>query len=76
MEHLFGDNKYKCEKCRCHVNATKQFTLAKLPLILILHLKRFDYMSLFASKLDKHISFDLALDLSPFVSENVEKNVF
>ena len=42
-ERLTGDNKWYCEKCKKHVDATKKIDLWILPPILIIHLKRFIY---------------------------------
>ncbi|GAA5954899.1 hypothetical protein JCM3765_007805 [Sporobolomyces pararoseus] len=41
VDHLRGQNKYRCEKCKKLVNAEKQFTIEKAPLVLTIHLKRF-----------------------------------
>ncbi|KAJ9106112.1 hypothetical protein QFC21_001254 [Naganishia friedmannii] len=38
---LKGKNKYKCEKCKKLVDATKQMLIVKAPEVLSLHLKRF-----------------------------------
>lgn len=42
-EVLDGPNQWYCEKCKCHVDATKKIDLWILPPILIVHLKRFKY---------------------------------
>mmetsp|Transcript_26939 Transcript_26939/g.58892 ORF Transcript_26939/g.58892 Transcript_26939/m.58892 type:complete len:512 (-) Transcript_26939:53-1588(-) len=44
-ESLTGDNQWYCTKCKTHVDATKRFDLWMLPPILIVHLKRFKFMS-------------------------------
>ncbi|GAA6026193.1 hypothetical protein JCM11491_004422, partial [Sporobolomyces phaffii] len=41
VDHLRGQNRYRCEKCKKLVNAEKQFTIEKAPLVLTIHLKRF-----------------------------------
>ncbi|GAA6061186.1 hypothetical protein JCM10212_002399 [Sporobolomyces blumeae] len=41
VDHLKGQNKYRCEKCKKLVNAEKQFTIERAPLVLTIHLKRF-----------------------------------
>ncbi|GAA5923884.1 uncharacterized protein JCM15063_005490 [Sporobolomyces koalae] len=41
IDHLKGQNRYKCEKCQKLVNAEKQFLIEKAPLVLTIHLKRF-----------------------------------
>jgi len=40
-EELTGDNRWYCEKCKEHTDATKKTDLWVLPPILIIHLKRF-----------------------------------
>jgi len=42
-EDLTGNNQWYCEKCKCHVDATKKIDLWITPPILIIHLKRFKY---------------------------------
>jgi len=41
QEELTGDNKWYCEKCKDHVDATKKIDIWVMPPILIIHLKRF-----------------------------------
>jgi len=80
-ERLSGANKYFCENCNHKQEASKQMTIFEPPLILILHLKRFSFMSgvrefagygLFSrhgsGKINKFISYDEALSLDPFMS--------
>lgn len=61
LDHLRGSEKYKCEKCRKPVNATKQFTIDLPPRCLTIHLKRF---TLTGQKLSKQIQFPENLTLS------------
>jgi Ubiquitin carboxyl-terminal hydrolase len=42
-DELTGDNKWYCEKCKKHTDATKKTDLWVLPPILIIHLKRFKH---------------------------------
>jgi len=80
-ERLSGANQYFCERCNHKRDASKQMTIFEPPLILIIHLKRFSFMSgmnEFASfgmysrrgsgKINKHIAYDEALSLEPFMS--------
>lgn len=41
VEELRGDNQYRCDLCRCMVDATRQLRLRALPPYLCLSLKRF-----------------------------------
>lgn len=69
VDHLRGSEKYKCEKCRKPVNATKQFTIDQAPRCLTIHLKRF---TLTGQKLSKQIQFTENLTLGKEVlSEGV-----
>ena len=43
-EILSGDEKFFCDTCRSKQEAQKRIKIKKLPLILVLHLKRFKYM--------------------------------
>mmetsp|Transcript_60721 Transcript_60721/g.112654 ORF Transcript_60721/g.112654 Transcript_60721/m.112654 type:complete len:416 (-) Transcript_60721:19-1266(-) len=42
-EILEGKNSWKCEKCDRRVRATKKLEVVRLPLVLVLHLKRFAF---------------------------------
>ncbi|GKZ01012.1 hypothetical protein MPSEU_001052700 [Mayamaea pseudoterrestris] len=57
-ERLDEENTWYCSNCREHVQALKTMQLSKLPNILIVHLKRFEYRHMFRSdKLDTFIDF-------------------
>ena len=49
-EILEKENKYYCEKCKNYQNAKKKIQIHKLPLYLIIQLKRFKYNNNFLSK--------------------------
>lgn len=55
-----------CSKTKQQIEAWKQVTLEELPVILILHLKWFDYKMDGCSKIFKRVGFpiDLKLDIS------------
>jgi len=42
-EVLSRDNMWYCNKCKEHVQATKTLQVWKLPKVLVIHLKRFEY---------------------------------
>ncbi|KAG8233418.1 hypothetical protein J437_LFUL013412 [Ladona fulva] len=44
-EHLGEDEKYYCSQCRTHQLASKTLQIWRLPPILIVHLKRFQYVN-------------------------------
>ncbi|KAG5342328.1 hypothetical protein C0989_003458 [Termitomyces sp. Mn162] len=66
IDHLKGADKYKCEKCKKHVNADKRFTIDEAPLVLTIHLKRFSPMG---KKIPHNVHYDEDLSLQPYMSE-------
>uniref|UniRef100_A0A6B2KX25 Ubiquitin carboxyl-terminal hydrolase 47 n=1 Tax=Arcella intermedia TaxID=1963864 RepID=A0A6B2KX25_9EUKA len=73
-ELLNGDNQYFCEKCNKKNDAIKGLTLNKMPYLLSLQLKRFDYDPVYQSKvkLNGPVSFPEVLDLNPFVNKHFD----
>ncbi|KAG6817861.1 hypothetical protein H0H87_001693 [Tephrocybe sp. NHM501043] len=66
IDHLKGADKYKCEKCKTHVNAEKRFTIHEAPLVLTVHLKRFSPLG---RKIPHGVHYDEQLSLQPYMSE-------
>lgn len=66
-DHLTGSEKYKCDKCKRKVDATKQFTIETAPPALTVHLKRF---TAFGGKVSRQIAFDETLNIAPYLSTN------
>jgi ubiquitin carboxyl-terminal hydrolase 4/11/15 len=64
-ERLDEENTWYCSECREHVQPLKTMQLFKLPNILVVHLKRFEYKHMFRrDKLDTFVRFPLdGLDL-------------
>jgi ubiquitin carboxyl-terminal hydrolase 8 len=57
-----------CPKCKTRRKATKRLSLAKLPPILLIHLKRFSFKGPFSDKLETFVQYPLyGLDLSSYV---------
>jgi ubiquitin carboxyl-terminal hydrolase 36/42 len=71
-EELGETDQYYCEKCAARVPATKQFRLAQLPPVLLLHLKRFRQQRWGRAKIGAHIPFPLVLDVAEFVASAPE----
>ncbi|XP_062507774.1 ubiquitin carboxyl-terminal hydrolase 36-like isoform X2 [Corticium candelabrum] len=67
-EMLDGVNRYLCFKCKQKVPAQKTLTIHRAPNVLTLQMKRFEFYSLFGSKLSKEVKYDEKLDLRPFMS--------
>ncbi|CAD1479173.1 unnamed protein product, partial [Heterotrigona itama] len=79
LEILVGKDQLEgmtCSKTKQQIEAWKQVTLEELPIILILHLKWFDYKLDGCSKIVKSVEFpiDLKLD-SKFLSPNAIKKL-
>lgn len=66
MDRLEGQNKYKCDKCKILVNATKQLTIDEAPKALVVHLKRF---SPTGGKIRDQVAYDQTFDISPYMSK-------
>uniref|UniRef100_A0A0K0FKN4 Ubiquitin carboxyl-terminal hydrolase n=1 Tax=Strongyloides venezuelensis TaxID=75913 RepID=A0A0K0FKN4_STRVS len=94
-EDLTGSNSYECEKCCLEFNkkklkenpkakkrmveAKKKYLIYSPPVILTLHLKRFEQVhnSIIARtrKISGYVDFDFELDLSPFVAKHGQRIV-
>ncbi|KIJ56960.1 hypothetical protein M422DRAFT_23097 [Sphaerobolus stellatus SS14] len=66
IDHLRGQNKYKCERCKKLVNAEKQMTVDEAPMCLTVHLKRFTPLG---RKLGHPIDYGHTLELQPAMSK-------
>lgn len=71
-ESLDKENQYHCSKCNKKVDALKGLKIVRLPYLLTLQLKRFDFdINTFQRiKLNDRVSFPLVLDMSPFLSRD------
>jgi len=81
-EKLDGDNRWGCPRCCRRVNAHKRLTLWKLPLLLLVHLKRFRFEASAsggvprASKIEGEVSVPLQrLDLNSVMAETSPQRV-
>ncbi|KAJ1718415.1 ubiquitin-specific protease doa4, partial [Coemansia biformis] len=54
-ELLDGDNKWACPHCKTKRKATKRLMISRLPLVLIVHLKRFSTIGHFREKLETNV---------------------
>lgn len=72
---LDGDNKYRCSGCEKLVRAYKYFRIDRPPLVLTLHLKRFQ-CDLYggSSKIGKKIEYPLRLQLPVHVEDGVHSS--
>jgi len=73
-ETLRKSEAWYCSKCKKHMTATKKFDLWKVPDILIIHLKRFSYNSLWRDKISTMVDFPITgLDMSNFIVNDKEE---
>jgi ubiquitin carboxyl-terminal hydrolase 8 len=76
-ERLEGENSFNCENCNRKVTACKNVSIWTLPNILIIHLKRFQYVPKIGdySKINTHIHYPLTgLDLSAYTHSPIKNN--
>ncbi|KAF8272124.1 hypothetical protein EI94DRAFT_1796520 [Lactarius quietus] len=66
IDSLKGADKYKCEKCKMHVDASKRFTIHDAPEVLTIHLKRFSPLG---RKIGHPVQYDERISLAQAVSE-------
>jgi len=69
-EQLGENDKWYCSKCKDHRQAFKKFDLWKLPEVLVVHLKRFQYSQgayfVHRDKISCLVDFPMELDLAEF----------
>ncbi|XP_047980267.1 ubiquitin C-terminal hydrolase 22 isoform X1 [Salvia hispanica] len=77
-ERLGPDQKLYCENCHEKQDALKQMSLKKLPLVLCLHIKRFEHSPIrkMSRKIDRHLQFPFSLDMRPYLSSSIVKKRF
>lgn len=77
-ERLDENNKWYCSNCKEHVQAMKTMELWRLPNVLIVHLKRFEFKNILRrDKLDTLVDFPLAsLDMSRHCASRSENDGF
>lgn len=67
-EALSGDDAAYCGRCKKHQPCRKRTVLYRLPRVLVIHLKRFNFSFVRRSKITAPVSFPLqAFDVRPFV---------
>jgi len=74
-EKLSPNDPWFCPKCKKHREASKKLDLWKVPEILIVHLKRFQYSKYSREKISMLVDFPTGnLDLSEFVTNPLDKS--
>ena len=74
-EMLEGDNAYYCEKCETKRDTLKRCSIKRLPNILFLELKRFEFNfdTMQKYKINDYCSFPMELDMKPYSQEYVSR---
>lgn len=78
-EHLEGDNAWYCSRCKKHQPAEKSVSLWRLPPVLMITLKRFDYHQMdvmsrsmgYNEKIDTFVDFPInSLNMAPYTTKH------
>lgn len=77
-EKLGSDQKFFCENCQERQDSLKQMSIKRLPLVLCLHIKRFEHSSIrrMSRKIGRYLQFPFCLDMSQYSSSSVIRNRF
>lgn len=69
-EMLTGENQWRCDRCKCSVDAEKRIDIWTLPQVLVVHLKRFEFDSNTSQfrKIESELRSPLTVDLTRYVS--------
>ena len=73
LEKLGSDQKLYCQNCKERQDSLKQMSIGKLPLVLSLHVKRFEHSFVKRSsrKIDQYLHFPFSLDMTPYLSSSI-----
>jgi len=73
---LEGDNAYYCEKCEKNVNALKRCCIKRMPNILILLLRRFEFNfdTMQKIKVNDYFEFPMQLNMKDYSQDTLSKN--
>ncbi|SCQ16498.1 ubiquitin carboxyl-terminal hydrolase 2, putative [Plasmodium ovale] len=79
-EHLDENNTWYCGNCKLHVQAYKKLDLFRMPIILILHLKRFNNTNRWLrTKIDSYVYYPYKekeyLNMTPYILEDGLKHM-
>lgn len=77
-EKLGPDQKLYCQNCQKRQDSVKQLSIRRLPLVLCLHIKRFQHSLVrkASRKIDWYLQFPFSLDMSPYLSSSIIRKRF
>ncbi|KAB2049784.1 hypothetical protein ERO13_A13G179300v2 [Gossypium hirsutum] len=77
-ERLGSDSKLHCQNCQELRDTSKQLSISRLPLVLCLHIKRFEHSLIrkTSRKIDQYLQFPFALDMTPYLSSSIVRSRF
>lgn len=77
-EKLGPDQKLYCQNCQERRNSLKQMSIRRLPIVLCLHIKRFEHSTIrkMSRKIDQYLQFPFSLDMTPYLSSSIVRNRF
>jgi len=67
-EKLSAEDAWYCGKCQEHREASKKFDIFKLPKILVVHLKRFQFTKYWRDKIESLVEFPDVLDMTAYTA--------
>ncbi|CAN8299142.1 unnamed protein product [Cochlearia groenlandica] len=72
-EKLGPDQKLNCQKCGEKRESSKQMSVRRLPLLLCLHVKRFEHSLTrkTSRKIDSYLQYPFRLNMSPYLSSSI-----
>ena len=72
---LEGDNAYYCEKCEKKINTLKRCCIKRMPNVLFLVLKRFEFNfdTMTKFKINDYIEFPMELDMTEYSQDALAK---
>ncbi|KAK8620158.1 hypothetical protein V6N13_066641 [Hibiscus sabdariffa] len=77
-ERLGSDQKLHCQNCQELRDTSKQLSIKRHPLVLCLHIKRFEHSVVrkASRKVDRYLQFPFSLDMTPYLSSSIIKRRF
>jgi len=70
------DDLFNCEKCKTKRKSKKKFVIWRLPKILVIQLKRFEYTQYRRDKINKSVTFPVKnFDLSKYTGESTDSSI-